>query len=647
MLTFFRRVLSSWVALAIFGLVIIAFAVTSIDPSWIGGMGGSGNEIARVGSDSISTNDARRRVDNVLRQAQQRQQQEQPGSLLDMATFVRQGGFDQVIAQTISGQTLESWGRKVGITASNRLIDGEIASNPAFFGLTGKFDRSAMEAALGQARISERQMRADIAGDAIRRQLLLPAAGGATVPDGLVIPATSILLERRTGLVGIVPASAVPAGPAPTDAEIQAYYKANIARFTIPERRVLRYALFGADSLPAAAAPTDAEITAFYNANAATYAASEMRAITQVILSDQKAAEAVAAKVRAGTTLADAAKAAGGDAVNLDVEKARLAEDASPDVANAVFGLAQGGVAGPVKADLGWYVVKVDAVHNKAGRPLADVRAEIADSLAKQKKDEALSALVGKIEDSVADGASFDDVAKAHGLTAVTTPALLPNGGAPDQPDFKPAPELALLLRSAAQMASDDDPVVETIGAGQRYALLAVSRVLAATPAPIDRVKEDVAAAIRSDRAAKQARAIADAILAKAKAGTSLTQAFAQAKVNLPAPTKADARQIDLMQRDREAPQPLRLMFGMKKGETRLTAAPNGAGWFVIQLDTITPGDGRSEPALANMVRRDFAQTLGDEYVQQFVNATTKEIGVRPNDKAIASLKAELSGEGR
>lgn len=649
MLTFFRRALSSWVMLAIFGLVLIAFAVTSIDPSWISGIGGArGTEIAKVGGDSISTADIRRRVDSALREAQQRQQQEQPGGdLLDMAAFVSGGGFDQVVGRVISGQTLESWGRKIGLTASDRLIDGEIASNPAFFGLTGKFDRGAMEQVLGQLRISERQMRADIAGDAIRRQILLPAAAGAVVPDGLVIPATSVLLEQRGGLVAVVPTTAIPTGPAPTAAEIAAYYKANIARFTIPERRVLRYALFGADSLPPIAAPTEAEIAAFYKANAATYAASETRAITQVILPDQKAAEALAVKVRGGAGVAEAAKAAGGDAVTLDIAKARLAENASPAIADAVFGLAQGGIAGPIKADLGWYVVKLDAVHGKPGRSLAEARGEIADALAKQKHDQALSDLVTKMEDSIADGASFDDVVKANQLTAVTTPALLPDGRAPDQADFKPAPELAVLLRSAQQMSGDDDPSVETIGAGQRYALLAVSRVVAATPAPIERVQEEVAAAIQIERNAKRARAIADAILAKAKAGTPLAQAVAQAGVSLPAPTKAAARQIDLMRRDRQAPPPLQLMFAMKKGETRLIAAPNNGGWFVVQLDSIVPGDGRAEPALANMVRRDFSQNVGEEYIQQLINAAAKDVNVRRNDKAIAALKAELSGQGQ
>ncbi|MDX3883459.1 MAG: peptidyl-prolyl cis-trans isomerase [Sphingomonas sp.] len=641
MISFFRRALTSWPALALFALVLIAFAVTSIDPSWINGRSSGGTQIATIGGRKLSANEARQRTDLALKQAQR----ENPE--LSMAAFTAQGGVDQVIDQLISFTALEAWGRKQGISASDRLIDGEIASTPAFFGLTGRFDRGAMQAALAQAKISERQLRADIAGQLIRNQLLSPIDSGIRMPEGLILPNASLLLEQRSGLIGIVPSAAIPAGPAPTPAEIEAFYKANIGRFTVPERRVIRYALFGENDVAAPAAPTDAEIDAFYKANAATYGASETRSIAQVILPDQKAAADLVAKVKAGTAIADAARQAGGEAITTDIARAKLAENASAAVADAVFAAAQGGVVGPIKADLGWYVVKVDAVNAKAERPLAAVRGEIAESLARQKRDEALSTMVGAIEDAIADGASFDDLAKERKLAIVTTPALLSDGRAPDQPEWKAPPELPLLLRSANQMGTDDDPVVETIGAGQRYALVAVSQVVPAAPAPLDKVRDEVVAAVRADRTAKQARAIADAILAKAKAGTPLADAIAQAPIKLPAPAKAGARQIELLRNDRPAPPPLKLMFGMKKGEIRLIAAPNDAGWFLVQLGEIVPGDARNEPALVNSLRDQFRRIASEEYARQFIAAASRDVGVKRNDQAIATLKAELGGQGQ
>src|SRR3546814_7376705 len=84
----------------------------------------------------------------------------------------------------------------------------------------------------------------------------------------------------------------------------------NKTKFTVPERRVIQYALFDSAAVPVPAV-TDAEIAKVYKDNAAQYAASETRRFAQVILPDQAAANALAAKVRGGTSLAAAAQAAG------------------------------------------------------------------------------------------------------------------------------------------------------------------------------------------------------------------------------------------------------------------------------------------------------------------------------------------------
>src|SRR3546814_11765339 len=73
---------------------------------------------------------------------------------------------------------------------------------------------------------------------------------------------------------------------------------------------VIQYALFDSAAVPVPAV-TDAEIAKVYKDNAAQYAASETRRFAQVILPDQAAANALAAKVRGGTSLAAAAQAAG------------------------------------------------------------------------------------------------------------------------------------------------------------------------------------------------------------------------------------------------------------------------------------------------------------------------------------------------
>src|SRR3546814_6479434 len=70
---------------------------------------------------------------------------------------------------------------------------------------------------------------------------------------------------------------------------------------------VIQYALFDSAAVPVPAV-TDAEIAKVYKDNAAQYAASETRRFAQVILPDQAAANALAAKIRGGTSLTAAAQ---------------------------------------------------------------------------------------------------------------------------------------------------------------------------------------------------------------------------------------------------------------------------------------------------------------------------------------------------
>ncbi|MFX6201967.1 hypothetical protein ABTF50_21435, partial [Acinetobacter baumannii] len=79
-------------------------------------------------------------------------------------------------------------------------------------------------------------------------------------------------------------------GITPTDQDIARWYAANQARYMVPERRVLRYAIVSPDSVKAAATPTEAQIAAAYKAKAADYAARETRTLSQVVVADKASA---------------------------------------------------------------------------------------------------------------------------------------------------------------------------------------------------------------------------------------------------------------------------------------------------------------------------------------------------------------------
>lgn len=635
MLSFFRRALGSWVVLGLLGLLMLAFIVTGVGtPSSMGALGGvGGNEAMKIGSRAIEISDLNERLKIEL--GQRRQQQPE----LTMGQLVQEGTLDKLLAELTDLTAIRAFGEMFGMVVSDRLADGEIASIPAFQGATGKFDDVRYRQLLGQRGLTETQFRNDIEQGIAVRHMLVPVAASSGAPRDLVSPYASLLVERRTGNVVEIRNSAFANGPAPTDADLNAYYAANRARYIEPERRAIRYALLDKAMIAKQAAPTETEIAAQYKKDAARYAARETRDLTQIIVQTEAAAKSAAQKARAGS-MADAAKSAGGDAVPLTaVEKTSYAGQSSDAVANAVFAAAQGGVIGPMKSALGWHIVKVDAVRTIGGKTLADAKAEIAAALATQKATDGFADLLADIDDAVSDGQTFDDIVKARGLTVVSTPPLTASGISPDQPGFAPVMDLTPILKDAFQAEPDDDPALVPLGE-DKDAFYDLDRVIPAAPKPLAQIRAQVTADFIADRAGKAARRAAEAILAKTNRGTPLSAAAAgQGSIRALA-----SRRMDIVQGNGRPPVELVQLFELNTGRARIAPTADRQGWVVVQLDRIEPGNLMAEPTLLDATQSQLSDAIGREYTQQFTNAAKKMLKVERNQSAIDSLRTSLTG---
>lgn len=643
MLNSFRRLSNSKIGLAVLAilgaLIALGFVMMDMQNITMGGGGGSGGTVATVGRQKISYSDLQQRVQRAFENARQ----EQPE--LTIQQFVQQGGVDQALVQMTDGMALEQFAKQQGFGVSRKMEDTEIASAPAFRGLNGQFDQSAFEAFLARQRVSEKQIRADLGRDLYITQLLVPVTGAALAPSSLALPYASMLLEQREGRVQFVPAAAMKGAP-PTDAELNAYYQKNVARYTIPERRVVRYALINRAAFEAAAQPSEQEIAAAYEAAKADYAPKETRTISQVILPSEAAAKQLAAKVAAGTPIAEAARAAGLESVTLnDQTREAYSGASSAEVANAVFSTAQGQVATPTRSGLGWHVARIDKITTVPGKTLDQVRGELVEKLKKEKADQAMAEAVAKIEDSIADGATFDEVVAANKLQPLTTPALLADGRDPKAPEAPPTPEIAGVMKAGFSADPNDDPTVEQIVPNQVFALVKPDQVNAPSARPLAEIRDQVARDLVAERSLAAARKAADAIAAKVNAGTALAQAVQSAGAPLPAAAVLSGRRGELLRQAQEQTRPeLEALFTLARGKARVVPAPDGSGWYVVALQNVVPGDARGQPQLVEATRAQFAPVLGQEYGQQLATAARKSVGVDINAAAVARLKSELIG---
>lgn len=637
MLSFFRRIVNSKggivVTFIVLGVIALAFAASDVTGLNTGGSGITGGDVAQVGKADVTVAELKNRVQTAVEAGRQQQ------PTLDVAQFVGGGGLDQTLEREIATLALQQFGVSQGMAVSKRSVDGQIASIPAFLGPNGRFDPLAYQRLIAQRGLTDAQVRSDIARDTVVQQLIIPTQGSTQLPAGLALPYASLLLERRAGQVAFVPSAAMPTGPAPTDAELQTWYTRNVGRYSLAERRIVRYALVTPAAI--AAQPTDAEIAAAYTADRAKYAASERRTIAQVVVGDQASAQALAAKVRSGTDLPQAARSIGLEAsTSTGVDKATYAAANSAALADAVFAAAPNAVAGPVKGPIGFVVAKVVKVEQVAGRTLAQVRDEIATALKTRKTTEGLADAQATIDEALTKGSTFDEVVNDRKLAARITPALLANGTDPLAP--APAdPALAPIVSGAFQLQEGDPPSLIPTGTDGSFAIVALGRVVPAAPRPLADVRAAVAKDLLADRARQAARRAANAILAKVNGGTPLAQAVAGTPAKI---TPVATSRAELSRNPRGAPPALALMFSMTANSAKTLEAAEG-GWYVVKLDRIQPGDARGNPQLLAAARAEIGRAVGNEYVQQFARAVRNTIGVRTDASALAKVRRDLLGQ--
>ena len=649
MLTFFRTIFKSKIgaALALALLVVIAIAFASGDIAGMrGSSAGDGSSVATVGDESIDANELARAANSALDRVKSRE------PTATMKLLVSQGGLEQVLDELIDRTALFVFGKDHGVVAGDRLVDSEITQIQAFQGVDGQFDQDAFRQALAQQGISEPALRNDIAQGLVVQQLLAPAQFATVMPAFAAKRYAGLLDETRKGSVVALPSILFVPEKKPDDKALQAFYKAHTDQFIRPERRVIRYATFGEEAIKAPPPPTDAEIAARYKANAARYAAKDDRKITQLIVPTEAAARAVIDEVNGGTSLEAAARAKGLDAAGLEFfSREQLATQFSQAVADAVFAAPAGKLAAPARSALGWHVVRVDEEQKVPAKTLAEVKDELVAEIVEAKRRSAFTDLLASIEDQFADGANLVEVARSIGATVEKTPPIIADGSVYMKPE-SPLPEGLKALVSTAFAMEQEEPQVTQMGQGQNFAagrpyvIYDVTEITPSAPAPLKEIENDVKLAWALDAGSKAAKAAAIKMQAEMRKGKTLAQAMAGVGKQLPpVQNVAMSRQslTQALQQGRQIPPPVSLMFHMAEKTVKVQSAGKDRGWFVVELNSITPANVES----AEMVRSaqtELGNQLGDAYADAFAKAVRKTVTVKKNDATIKALRDRLSG---
>src|SRR5262249_19057514 len=146
MLQQLRKASKSWVASAIIGVLVLAFALWGVADIF---RGGGDTVVADVGSAQISSAEYQRALQNQMRAFSAQTQTE---ITMDQAKAI---GLDRnVLDVSISQKALDEMGRSLGLTTSQATINSEITNDKNFIGAGGAFDQNVFLNAINQSGFS-------------------------------------------------------------------------------------------------------------------------------------------------------------------------------------------------------------------------------------------------------------------------------------------------------------------------------------------------------------------------------------------------------------------------------------------------------------------------------------------------------------
>ena len=187
----------------------------------------------------------------------------------------------------------------------------------------------------------------------------------------------------------------------PTDAEVEAFYKANGTLFQAPEQASIEYVVLDLESVKKSITINEADLKSYYEQNAARLSGNEERRASHILINapkDAPAAERQKAKARAQELLAELRKApdsfadlakknsqdTGSAAKGGDLDFFARGAMVKP-FEEAAFAMKKGDISELVESDFGYHIIKLADIKAPKQRSFEELRANIEADLKTQQ----------------------------------------------------------------------------------------------------------------------------------------------------------------------------------------------------------------------------------------------------------------------
>ena len=558
---------TNWASKFLFGFITVTFVISSMAGYLYTRVD---NSAAKVNGEEIS----QQAFQNQYNIASRNLTPQEIDSPAQVANLKR-----QVLASLIDQELLRQYANELKLGVSDARIKQEIVTTPTFQN-NGKFDNTLYQQTLQNNGIS-----AETYAGYVREALRLEQLQSGLGTTAFSVPAqqeklAKLFFQSCQIRLANLPLSNEIAKQEVSDEEIQAYYDAHKAEFTIPETVKVQYLDLSGAAMENNINITDVEIAQYYQDNKPQFTTQGQQRLAHIQVKTEQQAQELYQQLQNGANFADLAKNH-----SIDPTSAERGGDLSwvsagefpkvfEDAANA---LAVGQYSQPVNLDNHYHIILVEERKEPQLQPLESVKAQIAAQIRQNLVNTQFYSVEKRVaEKAFEDPSSLNAAAEVGGVKVQET-GYFSRHDIPAELNY-PNVVSAVFDSDLSQGGSNSEPM----NVGEQHSV--VVRVLDHKPQSIktlDEAKADITAHLKHQKAEAVVLAQAEQIVQDLSEGKSVEG------------VKFGAEQTWVFAENKD-PVLNNTVFSMAKpeeGKTTYKAASNANGDVVIiALDKVVDG---------------------------------------------------------
>ncbi|MEY2618703.1 MAG: hypothetical protein RL522_1705 [Pseudomonadota bacterium] len=506
----------------------------------------------------------------------------------------------------------------------------------------GSTDVEGLKQALARQGMTPQMYDEQVRTNLVRRQVLTGISGSALPAVGPAQVALGAYFEKREVQVARFDAAEFAAKVTPTDADIEAYYKAHPQQFQAPEQASIEFLVLDIESVKKGISVNEADLKTYYEQNVASNAGKEERRASHILIAAAKnapAAERAAAKARAEELLAavrqnpasfadlarkhskDGSAAKGGD-----LEFLARGATVKP-FEEALFALKKGETSGVVETDFGFHIIRLTDIKAPRQRSFEEMRPELEAQIRTQQAQRKFAETADAFSNAVYEQSdSLKGVAERFKLE-LRTASGVQRAPAPGVAPVLANPKFLAALFSADSLEKKRNTEAVEIAPGQMVAGRVTQHVPART-LPLQDVKAPLRERVKATRGAELAKKAGADQLAAWKADPAAAKLPATVIVSREDPARQPRPAVEAaLQAD---PAALPAFIGVDMGD---------AGYAVVRVVKSIPRTAPPE-AVARQEQQQYAQWWSQAEALAYYNLLKTRYKVKVTAAAPAKTPA-------